>query len=64
MQVLMAQIGEQNKAVEITNRTLKSAEDAIGASQDGLLKYIENRLSDLKEELTKQLNEAKLTLSD
>ena len=48
----------------MTNRTLKSAEDAIAASQISLEKYIETRLSDVKDELTKQLNEAKTTLSD
>ena len=60
----MLQLAEQNKAVEMTNRTLKSAEDAIVASQIKLEEYIETRLIGVKDELSKQLNEAKETLSD
>ena len=63
MKELMAQIGKQNEAVALTNKTLKEAEEAIFTTQVKLEKYIEKRVTAMNQELTNHLQEAKTTLS-
>ena len=63
MKELMAQIGKQNEAVALTNKTLKEAEEAIFTTQVKLEKYIEKRVTAMNQELTNHLQEARKTLS-